>query len=170
LTIDQRPQMNRPLRSTPVTGASPLLRAGPPAHHATRSETRITSPPASWTCRGAPSHVLPGSSRSGSRRLHAGTPPGQSAGIRQAHPGTRNIAPVLMPSVFVTTRQQRFARARLPDLHLTPQPAPFPRSLTTTVFSQRSTRRFGALPRRTTPKGHAFISRTASSTRIPPTA
>jgi len=30
---------------------------------------------------------------------------------------------------------------------------PFPRSLTTTVFSQRSTRRFEASPRRATPKG-----------------
>src|SRR5450759_1704542 len=80
-------------------------------------------------------------------------PPGQSAHIRQAHPGTRNIAPVSMPSVFVTTRQQRFACARLPDPHLTPLTAPFPRSLTTTVFSQRSTRRFGASSRKATPKG-----------------
>jgi len=28
-------EMNRPLRSTPITGASPLLRAGPPADAAT---------------------------------------------------------------------------------------------------------------------------------------
>jgi hypothetical protein len=47
------------------------------------------------------------------------TPPGQSARTRQAHPGTRNIAPVSMPAVFVTTRQQRFACARLPDPYLT---------------------------------------------------
>jgi hypothetical protein len=37
------------------------------------------------------------------------------------------------------------------------------RTLTTTVFSQRSTRRFEASPRRAAPKGHnSFISRTAS--------
>src|SRR6476646_1122257 len=30
-----QPQMTRPLRSTPITGASPLLRAGPPAEPAT---------------------------------------------------------------------------------------------------------------------------------------
>src|SRR4051794_18080150 len=59
-----------------------------------------------------------------------------------------------MSAVFVTTRQQRFACARLPDPHLTPRRMPFPRSLTTTVFSQRSTRRFEASPRRATPKGH----------------
>src|SRR4051794_36791703 len=58
-----------------------------------------------------------------------------------------------MSSVFVTTRQQRFACARLPDPHLTPRRAPFPRSLTTTVFSQRSTRRFEASPRKAAPKG-----------------
>lgn len=37
----------------------------------------------------------------------------------------------------------------------------FSSSLTTTVFSQRSMRRFGASPRRATPKGQTFISRTA---------
>ena len=81
------------------------------------------------------------------------TPPGQSAHIRQVYPGTRDIAPVSMPAVFVTTRQQRFACARLPDPHLTPLTAPFPRSLTTTVFSQRSTRRFEASSRKATSKG-----------------
>ena|SRR5665647_1363134 len=144
--------MTRPLRSDPITGPSPLLRTGPPAQppsepyrahlpvlnhrqgccafsrSAREQQVGLTSPP----CR---------------------TPPGQSAHIRQAHPGTRNIAPVSMPSVFVTTRQQRFACARLPDPHLTPLTAPFPRSLTTTVFSQRSTRRFGASSRKATPKG-----------------
>src|SRR3954452_1517861 len=53
------------------------------------------------------------------------TPPGQSAGTRQAHPGTRTSPPVLMSSSFVSTRQQRFACARLPDPHLTPRWMPF---------------------------------------------
>ena len=76
----------------------------------------------------------------------SGHPPGSS---RSTRPNT----PVLMPSVFVTTRLQRFACARLPDPHLTSHWMPFPRSLTTTVFSQRSTRRFEASPRRAAPKG-----------------
>src|SRR3954454_20200798 len=58
-----------------------------------------------------------------------------------------------MSSSFVSTRQQRFACARLPDPHLTSRWMPFPRSLTTTVFSQCSTRRFEASPRRAAPKG-----------------
>src|SRR5262249_57301479 len=43
---------------------------------------------------------------------------------------------------------------RLPGPHLTHQRAPFPPSLTTTVFSQRSRRRFEATPRRAAPEGH----------------
>ena len=41
---------------------------------------------------------------------------------------SRNLfhAPVLMSPVEVSTRQQRFACARLPDPHLTPHTAPFP--------------------------------------------
>src|SRR3954469_23122790 len=58
-----------------------------------------------------------------------------------------------MSSSFVSTRQQRFACARLPDPHLTSRWMPFPRSLTTTVFSQCSTRWFEASPRRAAPKG-----------------
>ena len=160
--------MTRPLRSTPITGASPLLRVGPPAHPATRAQPRLTrrnpQPAVSW-------RAFSRSVRERQIRLTSlpcRTPPGQSAGSRQAHPGARNITPVLMPSVFVTTRQQRFACARLPDPHLTPHRMPFPRSLTTTVFSQRSTRRFEASPRRAAPKGqNSFISRTASSTTNP---
>ena len=58
---------------------------------------------------------------------------------------------------------------RLPDPHLT-HPCAFSVSLTTTVFSQRSTRRFGASPRRATPKGPTFISRTAPHQRTSPTS
>src|SRR5258708_19285463 len=51
---------------------------------------------------------------------------------------------------------------RLPDPHLTPQRAPFPSSLTPTVFSERSRGRFEASPRRAAPKGHqSLISHTA---------
>src|SRR3954451_7637206 len=45
----------------------------------------------------------------------------------------------------------------------------FSSSLTTTVFSQRSMRRFDTSPRRAAPKGQTFISRTAprSITQLP---
>jgi hypothetical protein len=80
--VDQmnQPQMTQPLGSTPVTGASWLLRAGPPARPATvlnPSQFRLlgglpVATLAGSRCRGAPSHVPCESSRSGSRRLHAG--------------------------------------------------------------------------------------------------
>src|SRR3954470_1681049 len=35
--------MTRPLRSAPITGASPLLRAGPPARTATGAEPRLAA-------------------------------------------------------------------------------------------------------------------------------
>src|SRR5664280_2800567 len=58
--------------------------------------------------------------------------------------------------------QQWFAHARLSDPCLTTLTPPFPQSLTTTVFSQCSTRRLDVSLRRATPKGHkTFISYTA---------
>jgi hypothetical protein len=72
----------RPLRSAPVTGASPLLRTGPPARPATvlsplrfsRSGNSLPDGPMIGTgqYRDAPSPVPRGSRRPGSRRLHAG--------------------------------------------------------------------------------------------------
>jgi len=72
--------MTRPLGSTPITGTSQLLRTGPPAHH--RDGTQSLAVSAAWDTpcrhlreqqyRGAPSHVPRRSSRSVSRRLHAG--------------------------------------------------------------------------------------------------
>ena len=113
--------MTRPLRSTPITGASPLLRAGPPAHPATRAGPRAASSNPQLAVSG---RAFSRSVRERQIRLTSPpcrTPPGQSAGTRQAPPGARSITPVLMPSVFVTTRRQRFACARLPDPHLTPR-------------------------------------------------
>jgi len=98
------------------------------------------------------------------------TPPGQSAGTRQARPGTRNIAPVLMSTVFVTTRQQRFACARLPDPHLTPLGC---------LFLDRSPRRSSANAARgglkPPPAGRLRRAKPSSLTqhhqpRIPPTS
>src|SRR6266496_4312303 len=70
-----------PLGSTPITGASQLLRAGPPARQ--RIGTHSLAVSAAWEApsrhpdqgsryRDAPSHVPRGSGRPGSRHLHAG--------------------------------------------------------------------------------------------------
>jgi deazaflavin-dependent oxidoreductase (nitroreductase family) len=91
-----QPQMTRPLRSTPITGASPLLRAGPPAEPATvltpMQRTGFSLSPARKPER-AVSH--PAFSRSmqkpqtGLASPPCRTPPGPSAGTRQARPGIR---------------------------------------------------------------------------------
>jgi len=73
--------MTQPLRSTPITEASSLLRVGPPARLATvlnplRFPPLGTLPLAHLQqgelCQDTPSPVPRESSRSGSRRLHAG--------------------------------------------------------------------------------------------------
>jgi len=76
-------RMSQPLRSAPITGASSLLRAGPPArshrystpHSFCCSTHSLSHPPndhGQEQYQHAPSHVLRRSRSSGSRRLHAG--------------------------------------------------------------------------------------------------
>jgi hypothetical protein len=152
--------------------ASSLLRAGPPAHPATRTASCLTScnpPPVVsmerlLTFRSGAADQVHVASMPDTAWPIGGHPPGSS---RSTRPNT----PVLMPSVFVTTRPQRFTCARLPDPYLTPHRMPFPRTLTTTVFSQRSTRRFGASPRRTAPKGQFLhLPNSIINHESPPTA
>jgi hypothetical protein len=89
--------MARPLGSTPITGASLLLRAGPPADPATvLSALRLRPlgalPAATRTMRAAVSGpAFPRSAQEPQTGLASPTcraPPGQSAGSRQAHPAT----------------------------------------------------------------------------------
>jgi hypothetical protein len=82
-----------------------------------------------------------------------GHPPGSSR--------SPDHAPVLMSSVCLSTRQQRFTRVRLSGPHLTPLTTPFPHRSPRRSSTQRSMRWFEASPRRAAPKGHTFISRTA---------
>ena len=105
-------------------------------------------------------HAFPRSLREQQIRLTTPTcrtPPGQSSAIRRAPPKALLIRPGFDVTYPVTTRQQRSQtsglRNRLPDPHLTQSSAPFPVSLTTTVFIQRSTRWFGTSRRRAVPKG-----------------
>ena len=122
--------------------------------------------------RRSPSHVPCQSRRPGSRRLHAGHRLANHRDARQARHGGTAKSPAFDATLIVlTTPQQRTPTPRTPGRVLSgtsswsPPDAsstPFPRSLTTTVFSQRSTGWFSALPRRTTLEGQqASISGTA---------
>jgi hypothetical protein len=165
-------------------GASRLLRAGPPAsaasvlsafgypprHAPSRDLGGLRPRPPS---RRSPSHVPCQSRRPGSRRLHAGHRLASNRDARQAdHEGTARPLAFDASSIFLTTPQQRTPppeSSRVGALSGTSSWSPpdaikraLSLSLTTTVFNQRSTGRFGALPRRTTPEGQqASISSTA---------
>jgi hypothetical protein len=127
--------MSQPLRSTPITGASSLLRAGPPARPHRYSTPRsfrclahsLSHPPPCGEralYRHTLSHVSCSSRRSDSRRLHAGhrlankrAPARLFPGLC-THPGFDAIS-------YFSTLPQRFARARLPDPRLTALKPPF---------------------------------------------
>ena len=106
--VDQtnQPQMTRPLCSTPITGASPLLRAGPPAR-----------------CQSAAVR-LPRFHASAADQAHAASVPDTTWPVIGHPPGpapaARSMATVSMPRLNVTTRQQRFGFTHLPGPHLTP--------------------------------------------------
>ena len=156
--------MSRPLRSPPITGASALLRAGPPAcphrystPHSFCCSTHSLSPPVTFPglrspYRHTPSHVPCSSRRPGSRRLHTGH-----------HLASKRAPARLFPKFYIypgfdvvscfSMLHQRIAFARLPDPRLTAFTPPFPQSLTTTVFSLCSMRRLDVSPRRATPEG-----------------
>ena len=118
--------MTRPLRSTPITGASPLLRAGPPAGSATVLTPAqragclpLTHPETRTSSIGF--GLLPFHAEAADRARVASMP--DTAWPISGHPpgSSRDLVdtPVSMSPVSVSTRQQRFAHARLPDPHLT---------------------------------------------------
>lgn len=172
--------MSQPLHSTPITDASSLLRAGPPARPHRYSTPRsfcclahsLSRPPPCGEralYRHTLSHVSCSSRRSDSRRLHAGHRLANKRAPARLFPGLCTHPSFDVISYF-STLPQRFARARLPDPRLTAFTPPFPQSLTTTVFSLCSMRRLDVSPRRATPKGHkTFIYYTALLHRGLPT-
>jgi hypothetical protein len=142
-----------------VSAASVLTAFGSPPRHAPSRDLQGLRPRSQH--RRPPSHVPCQSRRPGSRRLHAGHHLASNRDTRQAYrertarpPGFR-CQPRLCSRRLNSARPPGLPRRtlleRLPGPHLTRSSAPFSLSLTTTVFSQRSTGRFGASP----PKGDA---------------
>ena len=163
-----KPQTTWPLRSTPTAPSRSFTattnQSASPPRIGTQSLTvqplgTLPLTPTRGQYRDRPSHVPCRSSRSDSRRLHAGHRPANQRTPAGLIPEHSTKTPVLMSLFPLTTRQQRPRQTtagtahRLPDPYLTPSRAPFPASLTTTVFSQCSTRWFGAALRRETPGG-----------------
>src|ERR1035437_2657275 len=131
--------MGRPLRSTPITGASSLLRTGPPARPASVLNTSqflllgalpLTTPNHAG---GGIGTCLPtfhaASRRSGSRRLPAGHRQASKRAPARLIPG-QGVRPGFDVTYWLSTLHQRFTCVRLPDPHLTPWGA-FSSSLTT---------------------------------------
>ena len=166
--------MIRPLRSAPITGASPLLRAGPPACPATvlnLSQFLLleTLPLAAGrtAADGGIGTCLPTFHAKAADQARVASMPDTAWPVSGLPPGSSrgsDVAPVSMSSDCITTRPQRFTRVRLPGPHLTPQPAPFPHRSPRSHHHSRSMWRFEASLRRATPKGQTFIFRTAPRT------
>src|SRR5215470_2034805 len=133
--------MTWPLGSAPITGASSLLRASPPARPATvLSPSRIrpvgSLPLAAPQDSDIRARLLTFRVKAADRAHVASMP--DTAWPVNGHPPdssrSSRYAPVSMSAAFVTTRHQRFTCVRLPGPHLMPFTAPSPTSLTTTVF------------------------------------
>src|SRR5918994_3312961 len=127
--------MSRPLRSTPITGASSLLRVGPPASFATgtqhlrfppsvRSLSHQPRPRRSTPQRGQQTFAarLPTFHADAADRAHATPTPDTTWPTIRATarliPGTM-ILPGFDVTMIFTTLNQWIAHARLPDPHLT---------------------------------------------------
>ena len=127
--------MSRPLRSAPVTGASALLRAGPPARAATvLSASRflplgalpLASAPSRARCQRAPSRVSARKPQTGLAPPARRAPPGQQYGPSARLLPGRALSPRFRCRLLLSTLQQWFTRVRLPGPRLTALPPPFP--------------------------------------------
>src|SRR6266511_1808709 len=169
--------MSRPLRSTPITEASPLLRTGPPARpqrystpHGFCRLTRSLSPTrSSLTGQAVSTSRLPTFHAGAADQDHAAFMP-DTAWPVNGHPPDLSrkflSPPVLMPSVRFDTSSAVHSRSSSwspPDASTDA----FSSSLTTTVINQRSMRWFDISPRRATSKGHTFITCTAPHQETP---
>jgi hypothetical protein len=170
-------QMTRSLRSTPITGASSLLRTGPPTGPATVLTPTpgvgySLSPARKTRTDSVESGLLPFHAKAADRARVAsmpdttwpisGHPPGSSRDTKDT--------PVLMSSSpFDTSAANRLRSPSRspPDTSCVPFPHRSPRSR----HRSRSMWRFEASPRRATPKGQqSFISCTAPHQQALPTS
>jgi len=123
--------------------------------------------------RRSPSHVPCKSRRPDSRRLYAGHHLARNTGTRQAHLGGRKRTPGF-DAIFPGFRRvnsdappghpSRALLERLPSPHLTQSSHAFSLSLSTTVFSQRTTGWFSARPRRADAGGPTSLHLSHSTT------
>jgi hypothetical protein len=118
-------------------------------------------------------HAFPRSLRKPQTRLtppSCRTPPGQSADHPPGSSRSPKDTPVSMSPTTHDTSSAVHSRSSSwspPDA----SPAPFPRTLTTTVSNQRSSGRFDASHRRATPKGHNLhLSQSITSRKDLPTS
>jgi hypothetical protein len=169
--------MTWPLRSTPITGVSPLLRASPPTGTATvltpmprRGYSLSPTPNTTGKYRFRPSPVPCRSRRPGSRRLHAGhrlanqRAPARLIPGSDEHPGFDVTCFSFDTSAAIRLRSPSRSP---PDASRAPFPHRSPRSR----FRSRSMWRFEVSPRRATPKGQqSFISCTARLPEALPTS
>src|SRR6188472_1910067 len=179
--------MSRPLRSTPT----PASRSFPATTGRSASERRDRYSMPRFLPRHAPSRALwglrpraPVSTLAFSRSMQEPqtritpplrrTPPGQQRGQPPSSSRGQIRSSVSMSSQPVSTPQtttpdpskspDRTILERLPDPHLTRSSRAFSLSLTTTVFSQRSTGWFDAYPRRADAGGPTSLHLSHSTT------
>src|SRR5215813_3965900 len=128
--------MSRPLRSPAITAGSPLLRAGPPADTAmVLSASRFLPPCALPLATRHHQHQgsgfgvrLPTFRAEAADRARAASMPDTAWPIDGHPPGSSRacLTARFRCQLLVTTRRQRFARARLPGTHLTHELRLFP--------------------------------------------
>ena len=125
--------MSRPLRSAPITGASPLLRAGPPARAATVLSTSpfrrlgaLPLAPSRARYRHAPSRVSAREPQTGLAPPARRAPPGQQYGHSARLIPGRALSPRFRCRLLLSTLQRWFTRVRLPGPRLTALTPPFP--------------------------------------------
>jgi hypothetical protein len=156
--VDRRANPDDPSPSLhPHYRASPLLRDGPPLCPASllspsrfqplgvlaangRRDPRSSEPTAAA---GRQVHTFRAGARTTLAPPPCRTPPGQSTGTRQAHPGAPKH-PRFRCHLSLSTRLQWFACARLRDPHLPRSGATSPTTLTTTALDRGSSGWFAA--------------------------
>ena len=152
-----QPQMTLPLSSAPITGASQLLRAGPPSapEYGTQSLTVSAAgeAPSRHSDQGSSvqTHLLPFHADAADQAHVASTP--DTAWPISRHPSGSSRDHLNAPVLMSAEDFRRFSSERLPRPPPDASSSAFSSSLTTTVFSQRSMRSFEASPCSAAPAG-----------------